>query len=83
MLVQNAPTECSELVCVSRSKARPDMAACPDNISISDIHGPWVEPNWESGLIARCREAWNKPLRTLSKEELATFLRQRYAKFQI
>jgi hypothetical protein len=50
-----------------------------DTISIADILGPWSEPNWDSGLIARCREAWNKPVRDLSREELATLLRQRFA----
>ena len=55
------------------------MAKNPDNLSLSDILGPWVEPNWDSGLIARCREAWNKPLQTLSRQELATLLRQRFA----
>ena len=50
-----------------------------DTTSIADLLGPWVEPDWDSGLIARCREAWNKPLRDLSREELATLLRQRYA----
>ena len=55
------------------------MADKTDNISVADILGPWVEPDWDSGLIARCREAWNKPLQDLSREELATLLRQRYA----
>ncbi len=55
------------------------MADTTDNISVADLLGPWVEPDWDSGLIARCREAWNKPLRDLSREELATLLRQRYA----
>jgi hypothetical protein len=50
-----------------------------DTISIADILGPWVEPDWDSGLIARCRNAWSKPLRDLSREELATLLRQRFA----
>ena len=50
-----------------------------DRIRIADILGPWVEPNWESGLIDRCRQAWSKPLRDLSREELATLLRQRFA----
>lgn len=56
-----------------------DMADTTTNISVADILGPWVEPDWNSGLIARCREAWNKPLQDLSREELATLLRQRYA----
>lgn len=55
------------------------MAKGSENISVADILGPWVEPEWESGLIDRCRQAWEKPIRTLSKEELATFLRQRLA----
>ena len=55
------------------------MADTNDNNSVADILGPWIEPDWDSGLIARCREAWNKPLRDLSREELATLLRQRYA----
>ena len=48
-----------------------------DTISVAEILGPWVEPSFDSGLIARCRSAWNKPLRDLSREELATLLRQR------
>lgn len=50
-----------------------------DTKSVADFLGPWVEPDWDSGLIARCREAWSKPLRDLSREELATLLRQRFA----
>lgn len=52
------------------------MADTTDQISVADILGPWVDAHFESGLIARCRAAWNKPLRDLSREELATFLRQ-------
>jgi hypothetical protein len=48
-----------------------------DLSSLAQILGPWVEPDWDSGLIARCRGAWSKPLRELSREELATLLRQR------
>ena len=47
-----------------------------ESISIADIVGPWVEPSWESGLTDRCRKAWSKPLKDLSREELATLLRQ-------
>ena len=50
-----------------------------DTISVADILGPWVEPDWDSGLIERCRRAWSRPLRDLSREELATLLRQRIA----
>ena len=59
------------------------MADTMENISIADILGPWIEPDWDSGLIDRLREAWNKPLQDLSREELATLLRQRFAVEQI
>jgi hypothetical protein len=48
-----------------------------DKRSIADILGPWVEPDWDSGLIDRCTRAWGRPLRDLSRQELATLLRQR------
>jgi hypothetical protein len=51
----------------------------PEKLSVSDILGPWVEPDWDGGLIDRCRSAWDKPLTELSREELATLLRQRIA----
>jgi hypothetical protein len=54
-----------------------------DTISIADILGPWVDPDWESSLVHRCREAWNKPLKDLSREELATLLRQKLATKQL
>jgi hypothetical protein len=50
-----------------------------DTRSVEDILGPWKESDWDSGLMARCRQAWDKPLRDLSREELATLLRQRVA----
>jgi len=50
-----------------------------DNISLSDLKGTWVDCDWESALIERCKNAWSKPLRDLSREELATLLRQRIA----
>ncbi|HTY89346.1 MAG TPA: hypothetical protein VMB80_17995 [Candidatus Acidoferrum sp.] len=49
-----------------------------DTKSIADFLGPWVEPDWDSGLIERCRSAWSKPIRDLTNQELATFLRQRF-----
>jgi len=30
--------------------------------TLAEILGPWVEPDWDSGLIARCRGAWFKSL---------------------
>lgn len=47
--------------------------------SIADIEGPWTDPAWESGLIHRLKEAWNKPITELSNEEIATLLRQNIA----
>ena len=55
------------------------MSELNTNLSIADIVGPWIEPEWDSGLIERCRFAWSKPLRDLTNEELATLLRQRIA----
>jgi hypothetical protein len=55
------------------------MATTTNNISLADILGPWIDPDWDSGLIDRCRKAWNKPLIELSRGELATLLRQKIA----
>jgi hypothetical protein len=56
-----------------------EPANVSDTTSLAGILGPWIEPDINSGLIARCREAWNKPLRELSRQELATLLRQKFA----
>jgi len=45
-----------------------------DETSVADLLGPWVDPDWESGLVLRCKAAWNKPLKELTNLELATFL---------
>jgi len=50
-----------------------------DTASLSDLLGPWIDSDWNTGLIERCKNAWSKPLRDLSREELATLLRQRIA----
>src|SRR4051812_17970015 len=47
--------------------------------TLSEVVGPWAEPEFESGLIVRCREAWSKPIGSLSRGELATLLRQKIA----
>ena len=47
--------------------------------SLSDIEDPWVDPDFDSGLIQRCKRAWTKPLDELTNEELATLLRQNIA----
>ena len=46
---------------------------------VADIEGPWVDPNFDSGLIARCREYWTVPVSELPNGILATYLRQRIA----
>ena len=50
-----------------------------DSMTIASLEGPWVDPDFDSGLIERCRNAWNKPLKELSNQELATLLRQKIA----
>ena len=47
--------------------------------TIAEIVGPWQETEISTGLIERCRNAWNKPISTLSNQELATLLRQKIA----
>ena len=49
-----------------------------DTKSVADFLGPWVEPDFKSSLIARCREAWNRPFRDLSRLELATLIEQKF-----
>ena len=55
------------------------MASFADNTSVAEILGPWIDPDWDSGLVDWCRNAWSKPLRELTNQELATMLRQRIA----
>ena len=45
-------------------------------LALADILGPWQQPDFESGLIARCRNMWAKPLESLSNHELVTCLQQ-------
>ncbi|WP_028104306.1 hypothetical protein [Pseudoduganella violaceinigra] len=46
---------------------------------VADIAGPWLQPDFESGLIARCRENWSIPVGQISNYVLATFIRQEIA----
>ncbi|SIR13616.1 hypothetical protein [Solilutibacter tolerans] len=46
---------------------------------VADIEGPWREPDFDSGLIRRCRKNWSVPVWNLTNEALATFLRQKFA----
>ena len=44
--------------------------------ALSQLIGPWQETDFQSGLILRVKNAWDKPIETLTNEELATLLRQ-------
>jgi hypothetical protein len=52
------------------------LGVCMKSRCVADIEGRWVEPDWDSGLIARCREYWNIPVTDLPNGILATYLRQ-------
>lgn len=45
--------------------------------SVADVEGPWVDPNFDAGLIERCRRNWSVPVRELTNEILATYIRQK------
>lgn len=47
--------------------------------SVAEVLGEWIDPNFDSGLIQRCRRYWNVPVDKLPNEALATYLRQRMA----
>ncbi len=47
--------------------------------SVADVEGSWVDPDFDSGLIARCKRDWSIPVTELSNEALATYLRQQIA----
>jgi len=49
------------------------------SLCVADVEGPWVDPDFASGLIARCREYWSVPVSDLPNGILATYLRQRIA----
>jgi len=44
--------------------------------TVADIEGDWVDGDFESSLITRCRASWYVPVGELSNQMLATFLRQ-------
>lgn len=46
------------------------------SLTLAQLLGPWQQPNFESGLIARCRNAWDKPLDSFSNLELVICLQQ-------
>ena len=47
--------------------------------SVADIEGPWVDSNFDSGLIERCKRYWTVPVSELPDMMVATFLNQRIA----
>ena len=47
--------------------------------NVADVVGPWIDPDFVSGLIERLRRSWNVPISELSDEMLASFLRQEIA----
>jgi hypothetical protein len=49
------------------------------SLTLAKILGPWQQPDFESGLIARCRNAWQKPIESLCNIELVTCLQQNLA----
>jgi hypothetical protein len=49
------------------------------SLTLAQILGTWQQPDFESGLIERCRKAWDKPLDSLSNLELVTCLQQNLA----
>ena len=47
--------------------------------TLAEILGPWRQPEADTGLIARCREAWDKPIEQFTDLELVTCLQQNLA----
>ena len=47
--------------------------------TVAEIVGPWVEPNFNSSLIERCRNNWYVPVGQITNYVLATFIRQQIA----
>ena len=50
-----------------------------NSLSVADIAGPWKEPDFDSGLIDRCRRYWSVPVNELPDLIVATYLNQRMA----
>jgi hypothetical protein len=47
--------------------------------SVADVAGPWIEPDFHSGLIECCKRYWNVPVTELPNQILATYLHQKIA----
>jgi hypothetical protein len=74
---QSHPDVKSLLAAAAELHVRPARRA--HAVTAADIHGPWADPGWESGLIARVRGYWQVPIADLPDAGLALFLRQRIA----
>ena len=46
---------------------------------VADVVGPCMQPDFESSLIALCREDWSTPIGEISNYALGTFIRQQIA----
>ncbi|MFZ6720514.1 hypothetical protein [Undibacterium sp. Ji49W] len=47
--------------------------------SVADVAGPWVDPEFNSSQIQRCRKNWAAPVSEISNYALSTFIRQSIA----
>ena len=50
-----------------------------DKRAVADFVGAWVEPDFNSSLIERCRDNWSVAVGEVTNHVLATFIRQRIA----
>jgi hypothetical protein len=50
-----------------------------DTRSVSDIEGPWTDPEASTGLIQRCKRYWNVAANQLPDLMVATYLEQEIA----
>lgn len=48
--------------------------------SVADVVGPWVDPDFKSGLIERCKQFWSVPVEQLPDLMIATYLNQNIAR---
>ncbi len=65
--------------CAAAAAQRPHVMPRKSVATVADVEGPWVDPDYDSGLIRRCERGWNVPVSDLSNELLATYLRQKIA----
>ena len=46
---------------------------------VADFEGDWSQPDYESGLIERCRRYWTTPIHELPDVMIATYMNQKFA----